>query len=283
MNSQIGNEVYFEMSDILEAIQTDTITHMDEYVEFLEADSKDMVWDYMENYVHHKVYDTPYGDLLPLILANALCLNFIVISETSETRSGYKTRTIENRVKHGSNTVLLHKVREHYNGVVKKYPCSDNIRDTKPHDCNKNIIVDYNCNSSDENQQHQPFGEDVSPSGVVVTEPNVVQDGLGSGTSQRELSGVKICSWNINGLTQAKLSPDILGDFLARFDIILLCETWASQGDEFELEGYKFYNYPRLVRHHNAKRNSGGLGIFIKTYSRWGIFPETHQGYNCVD
>ena len=53
VNSQIGNEVYFEMSDILEAIQTETITHMDEYVEFLEADSKDMVWDYMENYVHH--------------------------------------------------------------------------------------------------------------------------------------------------------------------------------------------------------------------------------------
>ena len=32
VNSQIGNEVYFEMSDILEAIQTETITHMDEYV-----------------------------------------------------------------------------------------------------------------------------------------------------------------------------------------------------------------------------------------------------------
>ena len=227
-------------------------------------DSKDMVWDYMEKYVRHKVYDTPYGDLLPLILANALCLNFIVISETSETRSGYKNRTIENRVKHGSNTVLLHKVRDHYNGVVKKCPCSDDIRDINPHDCNKSITVDHNSNSSDENQQNQPFDEDVSPSGAVVTKPSVVQDGLGSGTSQCELSGIKIYSWNINGLTQAKLSPYILGDFLTRFDIILLCETWASQGDEFELEGYKFYNYPRLVKHHNAKRNSGGLGIFIK-------------------
>ena len=82
VNPQIDNAVYFGVFDILEAIKTETITHMDEYVEFLEAESKDMVWGCMENYVRQKVYVTSYGDLLPFILADALCLNFIVISET---------------------------------------------------------------------------------------------------------------------------------------------------------------------------------------------------------
>ena len=44
---------------------------------------------------------------------------------------------------------------------------------------------------------------------------------------------LKICSWNINGLSQFKLSDDVLGKFLTWFDIIFLCETWTDEDSKF--------------------------------------------------
>ena len=75
-------------------------------------------------------------------------------------------------------------------------------------------------------------------------------------------SNVRICCWNINGLSQYKLSDDISGNFLNSFDIILLSETWATNDDVFEMEGFTFHNYARQMKHCDARRNSGGLGIF---------------------
>ena len=56
---------------------------------------------------------------------------------------------------------------------------------------------------------------------------------------------VNIISWNINGLTPDKLSKNVLGSFLEDYDIILLCETWASEQNDFILEGFRYFNYPR--------------------------------------
>ena len=63
---------------------------------------------------------------------------------------------------------------------------------------------------------------------------------------------------------QCKLFDDILGKFLRTYDIILLCETWTSADDDITLDGFEFYNFPRPSRHCNAKRNSGGLGVFVR-------------------
>ena len=64
---------------------------------------------------------------------------------------------------------------------------------------------------------------------------------------------------------------DVLGKKLKTYDIILLSETWAEKSDLFEIEGYDFYNYPRNHRHHNARRESGGLGIFVRVSLKHGV------------
>ena len=73
------------------------------------------------------------------------------------------------------------------------------------------------------------------------------------------------------GLSQYKLSDDILGNFLSSFDIILLSETWATDDDVFELEGFTFHNYARQMKHCDARRISGGLGIFIRNAIAKGV------------
>ena len=82
---------------------------------------------------------------------------------------------------------------------------------------------------------------------------------------------VNILFWNIHGLSQDKLSDNILGSMLKGYDIILLSETWASDHDEFVLEGYEYHNYPRKYRYIISTRHSGGLGVFIRQTIRGGI------------
>ena len=65
-------------------------------------------------------------------------------------------------------------------------------------------------------------------------------------------------------LTQYKLFDDILANSLKRYEVIMLCETWTSDQDNFMLEGFEFYNFPRLNRHCKAKRISGGLDVFVR-------------------
>ena len=68
------------------------------------------------------------------------------------------------------------------------------------------------------------------------------------------------------------------GEFLKKHDIILINETWSGPNDNLILEGYTFHNYPRLNRNHKAKRNSGGLDIFVSNDVRHGVIIRKHHG-----
>ena len=61
-----------------------------------------------------------------------------------------------------------------------------------------------------------------------------------------------------------------------KYDIIMLCETWANDDAEFFLNGYEYYNYPRKYKHRCAKRSSGGLGVFIRKNVREGVVIGGH-------
>ena len=73
------------------------------------------------------------------------------------------------------------------------------------------------------------------------------------------------------GLYDYKLYDDMLGPFLKLHDVIFVTETWAWESDYFNLEGYVYHNFNRKSKHANAKRNSGGIGIFIRRELKEGI------------
>ena len=76
---------------------------------------------------------------------------------------------------------------------------------------------------------------------------------------------------NICGLSEWKLADEILGIHFKRYDIILLQETWAAEGDEFYLDDYVFHNFPRKYRHKLSIRNSGGLCVYINRVITEGV------------
>ena len=48
------------------------------------------------------------------------------------------------------------------------------------------------------------------------------------------------------------------------FDIIALCETWTNKTSHIEIPGYEFYTLHRPKLNRNARRDSGGIIVYMK-------------------
>ena len=82
---------------------------------------------------------------------------------------------------------------------------------------------------------------------------------------------LRIVAWNCNGLTQDKLGDKNFVNTIKSSDIAILSETWTCKDSDTEIDGYFCYNFNRKYRHRRAKRNSGGMAIFIRNEYRNGI------------
>ncbi len=84
---------------------------------------------------------------------------------------------------------------------------------------------------------------------------------------------LNIMHWNVQGWTKEKayLRETILAHFNP--DIISISETFLKRKETIKLDGYEWKGHNRLKIHVNAKRSSGGIGLFIKQglYHIWNI------------
>ena len=80
----------------------------------------------------------------------------------------------------------------------------------------------------------------------------------------RPSNSIRICSWNIRGLSEEKIHHDILGELLKDIDILALQETWLYENRVIDIEGYKAFHVIRPDPDKNAQHGSGGISVFIK-------------------
>ena len=84
-------------------------------------------------------------------------------------------------------------------------------------------------------------------------------------------NGLSVIVWNCNGLTEQKLSDPDFKSHLCENDVIILLESWTDNSSEIEIEGFFVYNFYRKFRHKRARRNSGGIVIYIRENIKNGI------------
>ena len=73
---------------------------------------------------------------------------------------------------------------------------------------------------------------------------------------------IRVLSWNINGLGNKMTDPDLF-TFIRNNDIIFFIETTKENNFTSAIPGYKFHHVSRKLKHKNACRASGGIGILI--------------------
>ena len=88
------------------------------YLQFLVDSSHHDLMYHMNQYVFHKMYNTDFGNLVPLILANFLHVNIGIISKDVH---GYNARVIHANASNDKfGNILVYKTPDHYDGIILK-------------------------------------------------------------------------------------------------------------------------------------------------------------------
>ena len=233
LNSRTYIRDKIQYASLLDALEKEVVGNLQYYTPFINGSSTDRLLYGMDSYIRLKDYDTPFGDIVPHVVANALKIPILIVQRCDETYQVLGISQRENYPRKTGNYVLVFKRGKHYDGMV--HVNGENINET----------IETSVPQSDEN-------------------------------CMRDTRCLKIIVWNINGLSQSVLDERIVGSLFLKYDIIMLCETWANDDAEFFLNGYEYYNYPRKYKHRCAKRSSGGLGVFIRKNVREGVVIGGH-------
>ena len=71
--------------------------------------------------------------------------------------------------------------------------------------------------------------------------------------------------WNIEGLTSVKCTDPHFLSYVSNFDILSFVETWSSDHDvAANLPGFQLVDSRNRQKHKKARRNSGGIKVFVK-------------------
>ena len=103
----------FNYSNICNRIRTETHDYISYYKDLLLIESNLEIQRLLCAYVDGKNFDTRFGDLIPLILSNVLCVSIIIISKNGGSYDYFVTYPRINC--HGF--VFIHKVGDHYEGL----------------------------------------------------------------------------------------------------------------------------------------------------------------------
>ena len=88
---------------------------------------------------------------------------------------------------------------------------------------------------------------------------------------------LKVLSWNVNGLSDAKKDCSDFVNIVNSGDIVCLYETWSRVNSDHTLNGYVCHNFVRKFQHRNSKRCSGGIVIYYRENLNPGItFVRNH-------
>ena len=301
LKSQWGIEVSIDI--LLRLIRHETIINRIDFIPVINGNNVYNLTKGLSDYTERKIYDSWYGDIVLTITANALDTKLIVIEKLENCFRCYSVG--KNAHNATCLPLLLFKCGKHNDGLVsmhgRDYFCLGNEHvmrgsvctadahnaDGAFHDVTKTFnSYDTSCNGQSKQNSDT---DSCSYNNDLLTQCRIAsahgatceteicdrspEDTLGTKVNESSSSKqrVHMLSWNINWLTNDKLSDDILGNFFTKLDIILLTETWTSDNAEIELKDFTFYNCPRKYRHPNAKRDSVGIGIFVRDHIKHGV------------
>ena len=121
-NSQENHSHTIDNENLLEQIKAESISNFDQYVGNYENKSVDGFVIDMNNYIYHKVYNSLFGDMVPMITSAVLRIEIIIVEmaagRMNETKVSYDNYGME-PISH-AYPVYVYKTGEHYDAIIPK-------------------------------------------------------------------------------------------------------------------------------------------------------------------
>ena len=113
----IASASNFDVSVLLKYLFDETVHNADRYIDFIDGNGRESLLHGLNEYVHDRRYDTSFGDLVPIILANALSVNFLIIQNNG---SHPEVNVIECRcsTKDHPLVIMVYKTGMHYDSIT---------------------------------------------------------------------------------------------------------------------------------------------------------------------
>ena len=120
-NSQHGAKPSLEMGHLITLIRYEVMDNVTDYIPHIDDNSRLKLFTYLNRYINNKVYDTSFGDLVPLIVANAIRMNLVIIDKTNDECKCHIIPVVQNVSPSRANSVIVIKEGEHHNGLLCVY------------------------------------------------------------------------------------------------------------------------------------------------------------------
>ena len=105
-----------DLNKLISLIFIETVSKAEYYEQFLSSEDKLLLS--LNKYIIDKNYNTSFGDLLPLIIANTFTIHLKIINQEHSTAHIINISPTSGAA---SSTIILHRQGDHYNGLVPKH------------------------------------------------------------------------------------------------------------------------------------------------------------------
>lgn len=246
----------------LEGVKADffieTVDNYMKYLPFTEDLSKEILFKGMRTYLLEMKYNQSFGDIAPIITANALKISLIILNEG--TSSQYTTVFINPDVSlYGS--LLLHRRGDHYNGITPTCHPSES----------PSCVIMNKVHLHPEKQLYHSTSDQQTYEAATCPSPR----------SSKNLHNIRCSSSPGNPPVCLLLNTQsvcnkavMLNDYILEHsvDLAMLTETWLKPSNdpvinEFLPPGYKFLGVCR------STKRGGGVGIVHRSSYHFTLAP----------
>ena len=267
-----------------EKIRNEIIFNSERYINFIDAEAGlAALTDGMNEYISHKRYDTSFGDLVPVVIANAIHVDLVIVS------NNYQVVKIKCRCGIGicPRTLILYKTGNHYDSIVPVNEAAGFINSPTDPSGNNAVNQAYIRLTDPCTSLHdKPEIESARACPVKVTTDRGIVHDIANGddfvSSEHSVQiysdlvqsldrnrGFRIGCLNIRGLLNKIDEMKVILQE-CKFDVMGVCETFIDDNiadHEITIEGYS-------VVKKNRTRHGGGVLLYIKDSVRYTVITE---------
>ena len=113
--------------EVKSQIYVESINNITHYLPFIKDASRGRFSTYLRQYILYKRYNNQYGDIAPLVIANALGVTIKIIDEEGGSSTSVSPR------KPSTHSIYVHRTNDHYNGMTNNSPSEDGLRSVEVH------------------------------------------------------------------------------------------------------------------------------------------------------
>ena len=103
--------------DVMKQLTDETVRNSYRYIDFIDGNDRVALLNGLSEYINDKIYDTSFGDLVPVILTNALSVNLLIVENNGVNYDVHFLKCNYPKADH-PNTLIIYKIGSHYDSII---------------------------------------------------------------------------------------------------------------------------------------------------------------------